>query len=176
MNQFIYKNNNSDLSKTVWQLYESAFPIYERRSLKLHLKAMQDNRFYPYVYTSEQSKLLAICFYWDFADFKYLEHFAVHPHYRNQGIGSKIIQTLNIGKQPIILEIEPPIDTLTQQRLNFYEQNQFKYTGYQFTQLKYRRKANNVQLELLCNKEMSLNLYKKFKTIIYKELTLYNEH
>ncbi len=175
MNPLIYIHDDSPLAKEVWQLYESAFPIEERRALQQHVSAMQDSRFYPYTYVSGQSELLAICFCWNFTDFKYLEHFAVHPNCRNKGIGSQIIQTLNTDKKPVILEIEPPVDTLTKQRLNFYKRNRFYHTGYRFKQLKYRKNTAHLQLELLCNKKMNSNLYKRFKETIYQELTPYNE-
>ncbi len=176
MQRILYKNNNDNLSKAVWQLYESAFPSAERRLLEQHLKAMQDTRFFPYIYTSEQSELIAICFYWDFTVFKYLEHFAVNPKLRNKGIGSKIIQSLEADTEPIILEIEPPVDKLTIQRLKFYERNNFRQTDYKFVQLKYRKNTSDLVLDLLCNKEMNQKLYEQFKEIIYKELRKYNEN
>ncbi len=175
MNISVHTNSNEELSQLAWQLYESSFPINERRPFRLHIKATLDKRFCPYVYISGQMELLAIYFYWNFLDFRYLEHFAVNPNYRNQGIGSKLIQMLNADKKPIILEIEPPMDKQTKKRLNFYERNHFKHTGYGFKQLKYRQNANDLHLDLLCNKEMDRDLYEQFRKTIYQELSRYNE-
>ncbi len=175
MNKINYSDINSRLANKVWELYTTSFPVEEQRPYLQHKKAMLDSRFYPYVYTSDHSELLAICFYWDFVDFKYLEHFAVNPNYRNQGIGSKIIKAFSQEEQPIILEIEPPIDAISKQRLRFYERCLFRQTNYTFQQLKYRKENDDVLLELLCNKNFDNNLFEKFKHTIYEELIRYCE-
>ncbi len=175
MNKLFCKNTNSDFYREVWELYESSFPQIERRTFSLHAKATEDERFFPSVYTSDASELLAICFYWDFPDFRYLEHLAVRPNIRSQGIGSQIIKELTTDRRTVILEIEPPIDKQSKQRLNFYERNNFIHTNYKFTQLKYRKNNAEIQLDLLCNKPMNEGLYIKFGQIINKELQKYNE-
>ncbi len=175
MNKINYSDINSQLAKKAWEIYTTSFPMEEQRPYLQHKKAMSDSRFYPYVYISDQLELLAICFYWDFADFKYLEHFAVNPNYRNQGIGSKIIKTFSQEEQPIILEIDPPIDEVSKQRLCFYERCKFRQTNYTFQQLKYRKDSKNVLLKLLCNQELNNDLFEKFKLTIYQELTKYCE-
>ncbi len=175
MNKFIYSIAERYLARQVWELYTTSFPIEEQRPYLQHKKAMLYSRFYPYVYTSGESELLAICFYWDFIDFKYLEHFAVNPNYRNRGIGSKIIKTLSQEEQPFILEIEPPVDVISKQRLRFYERCHFRQTNYTFQQLKYRKENDDVLLELLCNKNFDNNLFEKFKHTIYQELIRYCE-
>ncbi len=175
MNKINYSDINSQLADKAWELYTTSFPIDEQRPYLQHKKAMSDSRFYPYVYTSDESELLAICFYWDFIDFKYLEHFAVNPNYRNQGIGSEIIKTFRRTKQPVILEIDPPVDSVSKQRLRFYERCQFRQTNYTFQQLKYRKDSNDVLLKLLCNKKLNSDLFEKFKHVVYQELAIYCE-
>ncbi len=168
------KKHNTQFNE-VWELYTHSFPTDEQRTLNMHLKAIENNRFCPYVYTSEQSELLAICFYWEFTDFIYLEHFAVNPTFRNKGIGSEILNALTSQNKPIILEIEPPIDLQQKQRLKFYQRSNFTQTGYTFKQLKYQLNSNEVLLELLCNQPMNNNLFEKFQNTIYTELEVYCE-
>ncbi len=175
MNKLKYSNNSSELSKQTWILYEKSFSEEEKRPFNMYLKAIEDNRFFPYIYTSKQKELLALCFYWDFINFKYLEYLAVNPKYRSKGIGSQIIKELVVSEQPVILEIEPPIDKISKKRLMFYENNNFKQTGYSFKQLKYKKNNNDIFLDLLCNKPMNNNLFELFKNTIYKELTIYCE-
>ncbi|PID94223.1 MAG: hypothetical protein CSA95_04080 [Bacteroidetes bacterium] len=169
------KSNSRDerLFSMTWELYRKSFPVEEQRPLNKHLQAMCNSKFHPYIYTTEEADLLAICFYWDFHDFKYLEHFSVNPNYRNRGIGSEIIRSFNEDKYPVILEIEPPIDEISKQRLKFYERNNFKETGYIFKQLKYQKNNKDVLLELLCNKEMNGDFFQKFQHTIYHELAIY---
>lgn len=175
MNKINYTDITLQLACDAWELYTNSFPIEEQRPLSLHQKAINDTRFHPYVYVSDQDELLAICFYWQFPQFKYLEHFAVNPKYRNKGIGSKIIKNFAQDHQPVILEIEPPIDTISIQRLRFYKRNLFKETPHCFKQLKYQKIKEDVWLNLLCNQEMSTNLFQQFQDIIYQELTIYCE-
>ncbi len=175
MNQQKHKLNNKECFDKAWKLYEASFPEYERRSLNQHIQAIEDSRFHPYVYTSSSSELLAICFYWEFLDFIYLEHFAVHQNWRNKGIGAKIISTLTSNNKPIILEIEPPINQQQKQRLRFYERHHFTPTDYTFKQLRYNPQNQEVFLKLLCSTPMNDVLFEKFKSTIYKELQIYCE-
>ncbi len=165
--------SNPKLFHEAWELYTHSFPTDEQRPLNLHLKAIEDNRFCPYVYTSEQEALLAICFYWNFSDFLYLEHFSIKPEFRNKGIGSKIISSLITDKQPIVIEIETPTDKQQKQRLKFYERNQFQQTDYTFKQLKYKADNRDVFLQLLCSTNMNNDFFEKFQTTIYNELQAY---
>lgn len=175
MNKIRYSEITSEIARQAWQLYTTSFPQEEQRSYALFQKALGDSHFCPYVYISEQSELLAICFYWDFSNFIYLEHFAVNTNCRNRGVGSKIIKTFSDSNKSVILEIEPPIDAQQKQRLRFYKRNCFIPTGYDFKQLKYTKNSDDLFLDLLCNKQMDAELFQQFKNTIYRELSRYCE-
>ncbi len=173
MKKIMADSSDKKLFSKVWRLYEKSFPEEEKRSLNQHIKAIEDHRFHPCAYISEQEEVKAICFYWCFFEFIYLEHLAVDPNLRNRGIGSKIIKDLQLENRYIILEIEPPINKISKQRLAFYERNNFKRTGYAFRQLKYKPSNDDVCLELLCNRLMDKHLFEIFQNTIYQELQIY---
>ncbi len=173
--KLLLANRNDGYFDDIWKLYTMSFPQNERRNLVTHLKAMKDKRFYPAIYLSEQSELLALCFYWKFPDFIYLEHLAVNPNYRNKGVGSKILRVLTSYNQPVVLEIDPPFDAISKQRLHFYQKNKFILTDYTFRQLKYQKRSDELFLNLLCSVKMDNRLFQDFKNTIYLELTKYCE-
>ena len=46
---------------------------------------------------------------WEFAEFIFIEHFAVNPKLRNSGTGSSMLQELvKLSKKPVCLEVELP--------------------------------------------------------------------
>lgn len=59
----------------------------------------------------------------------YLMYFAIDEEYRNQGIGSKVLQNLLATKENVLLCIERPIDKLTNSRKDFYLKNGFYETN-----------------------------------------------
>ncbi len=60
-----------------------------------------------------------------------IEHFCVLPSMRNQHYGQKILAALQ--KQPLILEIGPPVDAIAQRRKGFYERCGFVENPYPHT-------------------------------------------
>lgn len=75
-------------------------------------------------------------------DISYLMYFAIDKEYRNQGIGSKVLQNLLTTKENVLLCIERPIDELTKSRKIFYLKNFFYETNVFI-------EDNGVQYELL---------------------------
>lgn len=60
--------------------------------------------------------------WWDFGDFRYIEHVAVSPDVRSSGYGNRILtQWLGASTRPVLLEIEEVVDEPTRRRLRFYE-------------------------------------------------------
>lgn len=60
---------------------------------------------------------------WNFGDFRYIEHFAVKPELRGNGIGGEILDSLTT---PLVLEIEPKhANPEAQRRAQFYVRHSF---------------------------------------------------
>ena len=102
------------------ELYESAFPTVERRDEAEQLRVMaKDDYHFELIMT--EAGFCGIMLYWETAEFLFLEHFATLPALRGQGIGSAALELLKAKGKTVILEIEPPVDTLTRCRRGFYE-------------------------------------------------------
>lgn len=119
----------TSLPEEMLSLYIDAFPSDERRSwrstndisrfLSAH-KEMNISLLYD-----GQNHFGGFIIYWYLTeDTIYIEHLATLPSLRGNGLGTMIIEhmTNTYGKH-LILEVEPPTDTITQRRVNFYERN-----------------------------------------------------
>ena len=108
-----------------WKLYKASFPREERRPLRLHAQAMQQEpSFHCYTFYSDDT-FVGLLFYWEFSTCIYIEHLAVNIMNRGQGNGAKILDFVHQQGKAVILEIEPLTDAATESRLHFYEK-----TGY----------------------------------------------
>lgn len=105
------------LAKEWWQLYEAAFPASERRAAEHHAAALGDAAFHC-LHLADENGFVGILSYWRLGCVTYVEHLAISPERRGQGLGH---QALQLVPQPFILEIEPVTDTQTARRLAFYE-------------------------------------------------------
>lgn len=119
----------------VYALMEVSFPLCERRYYEKQ-KALLDNPYYAIYALYDENKVRAFMALWDFEDFVFFEHFAVHPDCRNGGIGASMLRNLlQLLQRPVCLEVEPPETELAQRRIRFYERNGFCLNTYPYMQL-----------------------------------------
>lgn len=150
-----FNNLSSDdgMVREVLELYQSAFPIDERRDVKSFMQILkEDIRFGLMACVgSESGCFYGFLSYWDFGEFCYIEHLAIVETYRGLGIGSaalsKFIDQVSSG---IILEVEPPVDSITRRRVAFYESLGFELrSSFSYTQPPYSPQRNAVELKLM---------------------------
>lgn len=148
----IEESNRSEWEK-IWDLYESSFPLAERRKKEDHIRACSDSRFFP-ISAWENGELIGLLFYWEWDSYRYLEYLAVNPKFRGQGFGSEILRRLRNSEHTIILEIDPLNNELSVRRLQFYERAGFTLTPYRFIHLPYRLEAKPQELLILSYPKM----------------------
>jgi GNAT superfamily N-acetyltransferase len=156
--------------KAAYELYQRSFPKEERRDLDEHEKVMQ-HRDYRFDVILEEDRLLGIMLFWETENFIFLEHFATLEDVRGNGIGSKALELFKASGKTVILEIEPPTDTLTRRRLGFYQRNGMILNPHHHIQAKYR--VNDVDLELKIMsypKELSEREYAEFYAYMKREV------
>lgn len=111
-----------------WDIYETSFPLCEQRPLNEHIRALADPAFHYHLLT-ENCRLIGLLSWWDWtaADgmpFRFGEHFAISPDARGGGYGSQALKyLLGDGSRLVLLEIDPPIDDISQRREQFYMRN-----------------------------------------------------
>lgn len=159
----------------VWELYESSFPIAERRKKKDHLHACSDPMFYP-LSAWEGNQLLGLLFYWEWDSYRYLEYLAVSPELRGHGYGSQMLRYLRDTEHTVILEIDPLSNELSVRRLQFYERAGYTLTPYRFVHLPYRLEAQPQELLILSFPKMiTKEQHNDFLAFIEERVILYCE-
>ena len=131
------------------QLLHLAFPPEERR---------EDEQQRIVTDTNKMFQALAIISNFDFAGFVniwhlngviYIEHIAIVPELRNQGIASDALRHLMLHNRPIILEVELPHDDESRRRISFYERNGFVLRPTEYTQPPYAQHLPAVKMHLM---------------------------
>ncbi|MFI3282752.1 MAG: GNAT family N-acetyltransferase [Rikenellaceae bacterium] len=108
-----------------WELYESAFPENERRTLEYQIETMQRTSYHFDALVDGES-LIGVIGWWDFDNIRYIEHLATLPSLRNGGWGKKILGAFKQESSTmILLEVEHPTDDITHRRIGFYEREGF---------------------------------------------------
>jgi ribosomal protein S18 acetylase RimI-like enzyme len=140
--------NSADLLK-IKILYEDSFPNNERREFyELEAQILKpENEIYT---IARNGKTLGFVSIWNFNDFVFIEHFAIDPECRGQGIGSDAIKLI-IGSysKPFVLEVEPPKDEVSIKRINFYKRLGFKLVDKLYMQPSYDGVKPEVELRLM---------------------------
>ena len=106
--QLIPQTTSSIHYTTIESLLISAFPKTERRSLEQQREYTNNNSKFTVYAAVEKEKLVGFFTLWTFAEFCFVEHFAVFPQFRQQGYGSFMLQeikkklTLNTKRKTLI--------------------------------------------------------------------------
>lgn len=160
---------------SVWGLYEESFPVAERRKKEDHLRAHDDNRFFP-ISAWEGEELVGLMFFWEWDSYRYLEYLAVNPKLRGQSFGSQMLNHLRDSGHTVILEIDPLINELSVRRLQFYERAGYSLTPYRFMHLPYRIGAESQELLILNYPKMiSKEQHNDFLRFVNEEVIHYCE-
>lgn len=166
--QFKRIKTESEILQQAWDVYMNSFPDYERRSIEAHIKALGDCLFYANeIYVD--SKIIGVLFYWKLSNYIFIEHFAIDESLRGKNYGSLVLQKLIADNKDslIILEIEPPIDDISNKRLRFYEKLGFKMNDYYYEHPSFRAINPHVH-------ELKLMSYPR--CITRDELTVFREN
>lgn len=144
----VLNTENSEFDHA-WKLYQEAFPIEERRELKVQKQIFQNGRYHFNVINND-SKFVGILLYWYLEGFLYIEHFAIHENKRGGGVGQLVMRKL-MGEtdEHLILEVEPPTTSLNKRRIEFYKRLGFKLNHYDYHQPPLRKGASPVKLLLM---------------------------
>ncbi len=128
-------------------IYREAFPRRERRDDATQAAALADPAFRAEgIWLND--KIAGLVFYWEHPEFHYIEHLALSPAMRARNIGSEVLETFCRNRR-VILEIEPPEDTLTVRRLRFYERAGFVANPHSYIHPSYGEPAEPHRLVLM---------------------------
>ena len=143
-------------------LYESAFPIHERRDWTNFLKTISYNGMQ--LSLLEDAAPVGFVITWQIKDFCYVEHLAISSSQRGKQYGGKVIdELLHKFNQRIILEVEPEHDEDSRRRILFYKRKGLQLIPFRYIQPPYRRNENAYEMQLMSIP--SIHSYHEFKSI-----------
>ncbi len=132
-------------------LYESAFPVDERRDFEAWLRLLEESEEFRAYAIYDDGAAVGFVTVWELEGWRFAEHFAVDPARRSGGIGAKAFRDLlNMEMKPLILEVEPPTDELTRRRIGFYERLGMRlHADYEYIQPAYSPKRKSLPMHLM---------------------------
>lgn len=158
-----------------WRVYAESFPEFEQRRFENQVRAMEDKR-YKCLTFWENEKLIGILLYWEWENYRYIEHFAISPELRGRNYGTKLLKDFCSCSQTVILEIDPPIDEVSVNRLRFYERLGFVMNEYPHIHPPYRRKYNGHSLKVLSfQSRLGVLEYSNFNIFLKNEVMKFSE-
>lgn len=154
-----------------WQLYEEAFPEAERRSPEQQ-QALLGEPQYCFLSLLDNTTFKGLLGVWQLPGFCFIEHFAVVPGLRGQGIGSQALrQFMQSSATPMVLEVEPPQTESNRRRIKFYERLGFCLNGFDYRQPPYAQDKPWVPLLLMSYPEkLSTTTFQKVKEQLYRNV------
>lgn len=134
----------------VQSTYTSAFPETERRDFNLFCELLEKQPVFNLFVILKEDKYVGFITYWQFNQFVYVEHFAIDETSRGGGIGSIVMKAaLEQMDYNVVLEVEDPVDDLTQRRVRFYEALGFNLYGADYKQPPYRENDSWYDMKLM---------------------------
>lgn len=149
MERIIITSIAHPMFSSFWSIYETAFPLCERRSLEdqVRIFLLPDYRLEAWV---KNNDLLGFIGWWKSSGIRYVEHYAIHPEHRSEGYGSRFLsEWINDDHSPVLLEIEPAVDELSKRREAFYQRLGFIGSDIRHWHPPYHKGMDNVHLWLM---------------------------
>ena len=153
-----------------YALLAKSFPTTELRTFAEQEKLL-NNKFYHLLEYIAEDKLHGVMCYWDFEDFLYLEHLAIAPEVRGMGLGKQLVSQLLVKEKLIVLEAEPPIDSLSTRRVAFYQRLGFRINDFFYLQPPLRSENTEIELKLMTSgKKLSSKELLLIKQSLYQRV------
>ena len=142
-------------------LYKISFPRHEQRE-EASQKEILQNPAYHFDVICDGGAFVGEILYWDIGDALYIEHFCVLPSMRNRHYGQKILAAMQ--KQPLILDIDPPVDAIARRRKGFYERCGFVENPYSHIHPPYHQGNAGHELIIMSSPQMlKSDEYERFR-------------
>lgn len=121
MQQFTLNNTADKFFQEAWNIYETSFPIEERRTLDGQMQIMQNSHYHFDILVNDE-ELIGILLWWEFDSLRFVDHFATSAKLRNRGFGQTILKNfIESNVKPVILEVEFPNNAINIRRIKFYQ-------------------------------------------------------
>ncbi|MDO5035669.1 MAG: GNAT family N-acetyltransferase [Porphyromonas sp.] len=153
----------------VVEIYLSSFPREERREVSSMEWLLEHEESYHLLAIQESDETVGMFAYWDLGETVYLEHFALDPKWRGDGIGTVALTQLmeRLAPRTVLFEVELPETEVAKRRIGFYERLHFKlWRDFPYEQPPYRAEDSWLPMILVTNgrephEELVEELYRK---------------
>lgn len=106
-----------------YQIILNNFPMKEIKSYDYMKATFIDGR-YKVLTLVDDNKIIGIMSYFDSDEFVVVDYFSIDGNYKNQGLGSKMLQHfITTANKLVMLEVEHPLDDQSTRRIGFYQRN-----------------------------------------------------
>jgi len=130
-------------------LYESTFPVQERRDWHQLLQLLEEPAMQLSVVMVEQ-QAVGFVIAWKLGTWYFVEHLAIDPAQRGKNYGGRVMEAiLEAGRGRVILEVESVHDTNSLRRINFYERLGYAVVDLDYHQPPYRKGDAELQMHLM---------------------------
>ncbi|MDE6714954.1 MAG: GNAT family N-acetyltransferase, partial [Muribaculaceae bacterium] len=122
----LYHSSENRLNE-VKHIYLASFPADERRPFAVVRRYLKCSRRPFHILAAVMDdRVASFISYWEFPEFRYIEHFATLSSLRGDGIGSWLLhEFLHKSPLPVILEVELPDNDLAKRRIEYYVRQGF---------------------------------------------------
>ncbi|GHV03496.1 hypothetical protein AGMMS50229_02810 [Campylobacterota bacterium] len=165
MNKVAIQNAEDSRFSAFWKIYNSSFPLNERRSLDDQIRVLLNSDYCLEVWIDNSETIAGLIGWWNCGDLRFVEHFAISPDFRSAGFGSRFLSAwIAESKTTVLLEIEPITDETTKRRQNFYKRLGFVDNNIVYFQPPYHKTTQEIKLLLMSYpKPISNDCYERFK-------------
>ncbi|AUS25948.1 GNAT family N-acetyltransferase [Paenibacillus sp. P2(2022)] len=163
--------NEHDFSE-IYAIMESSFPASECRTFEAQKALLKHPSYRIITEKNEQGNIVAFLAGWEFAHFRFVEHIAVDSRIRGGGLGQKLMgRFISQSNQPVVLEVEPPVDEWSRRRIGFYERLGFHLNHFEYVQPPLREGQTDLRLQIMSYPgALSEQEFTPFKEILYTEV------
>ena len=156
----------------VFEMMKNSFPQEEYRTYFGQKALLEKPGYTIYVKRGQEKQIQGFAAVWQWENLSFIEHLAVAPQYRNQGIGGEILKELAMLRNlPICLEVEPPEGEIAVRRVGFYMRNNFFFNAYPYIQPALSEKGKGIPLFIMTSgKSVTKEEFTEIKNRLYRDV------
>ena len=169
----LVEKTDSGVFDQIYALMETSFPLEEYRPYPEQKALLSRPAYGLYAARDDrEGNLLGFAAVWEWEDFAFIEHIAVSPHYRNGGLGGKLLdQVVALLGKPVCLEVEPPDGGMASRRIGFYQRHGFFLNPYPYIQPSISQGRNPIPLQIMTyGREISEGEFLTIRNRLYRQV------
>jgi len=167
----MFRKINQDEFLDVYKLMQQAFPPSEYRTYEDALNVLSRPNYNVFI-VEEKGVLQAFIAEWEIMAIKFVEHFAVSPEMRGQGLGTKVMRAyLGQTTSSVVIEVEAEDTLEARRRIAFYKHLNFALSDIEYKQPLLQKTPTDILLRMmhypagLSDKDLYAIRQEVFKTV-----------